>query len=55
LEKEFQELFVNAIAVPNKIDDFSLLQTVLPMPPKAGVDTEAGGRSGGRRGRRDRT
>ncbi len=52
LEKDFQDLFVNAIAVPNKIDDFSLLETVLPMPERNAETPEItrGGRRGGRKG-----
>ncbi len=52
LESKFQEHFVNAMAMPNKVDAFPKLSTVVTLPErKAGGDD---GEGGGRRRRRSR-
>ncbi|HEV7321655.1 MAG TPA: ASKHA domain-containing protein [Ensifer sp.] len=52
LESKFQEHFVNAMAMPNKVDTFPKLSTVVTLPErKAGSDD---GEGGGRRRRRSR-
>ncbi|PZU87676.1 MAG: drug:proton antiporter [Shinella sp.] len=53
LEPNFQQLFVNAMALPNKVDAFPHLSTVVTLPePKTPADGDAGG--AGRRRRRSR-
>lgn len=53
LESRFQEHFVNAIALPNKVDSFEKLGSIVTLPPKA--DTAQGtGEVAGRRRRRAR-
>lgn len=52
LEPNFQQLFVDAMALPNKVDAFPNLATVVTLPEKKAV-AEAGG-EGGRRRRRSR-
>ncbi|ATN34457.1 drug:proton antiporter [Rhizobium sp. ACO-34A] len=55
LEPNFQQLFVNAMALPNKVDAFPHLSTVVTLPePKTPADGDAGGEGGGRRRRRSR-
>ncbi|MFV0473227.1 MAG: ASKHA domain-containing protein [Pikeienuella sp.] len=54
VEPRFQEHFVNAIAMPHKVDPFPILRTVAPLPSVsygAGADS---GEGGGRRRRRAR-
>jgi len=52
LEPDFQALFVNAMAIPNKADPFPKLAAQVPLPPrKVLAEGEGGGRRGGRRGR----
>ncbi|WDZ78692.1 ASKHA domain-containing protein [Ensifer adhaerens] len=52
LESKFQEHFVNAMAMPNKVDAFPKLATVVTLPErKVGSDD---GEGGGRRRRRSR-
>ncbi|WP_104664344.1 ASKHA domain-containing protein [Ensifer adhaerens] len=52
LESKFQEHFVNAMAMPNKVDAFPKLSTVVTLPErKVGGDD---GEGGGRRRRRSR-
>ncbi|MEI2296839.1 ASKHA domain-containing protein [Ensifer sp. MJa1] len=52
LESKFQEHFVNAMAMPNKVDSFPKLSTVVTLPErKVGADD---GEGGGRRRRRSR-
>ncbi|MBI1386745.1 MAG: DUF4445 domain-containing protein [Rhizobiales bacterium] len=56
LEAKFQQHFINAMALPNKVDPFPRLRAAVPLPeaaPAAGGDDEDGGRRrrrGGRRG-----
>jgi uncharacterized 2Fe-2S/4Fe-4S cluster protein (DUF4445 family) len=52
LEPNFQQLFVDAMALPNKVDAFPNLATVVTLPEKKAVG-DAGG-EGGRRRRRSR-
>ena len=50
LEPDFQQLFVNAMALPNKADPFPKLASQVTLPPrKALAEGESGGRRGGRR------
>ncbi len=52
LESKFQEYFVNAMAMPNKVDNFPKLSTVVTLPErKVSADD---GEGGGRRRRRSR-
>lgn len=52
LESKFQEHFVNAMAMPNKVDNFPKLATVVTLPErKVSADD---GEGGGRRRRRSR-
>ncbi|OCO98983.1 MULTISPECIES: ASKHA domain-containing protein [unclassified Ensifer] len=46
LESKFQEHFVNAMAMPNKVDTFPKLSTVVTLPERkvSGDDGEGGGR-----------
>ncbi|WP_376742049.1 ASKHA domain-containing protein [Pseudorhizobium tarimense] len=52
LEPRFQELFVHAMALPNKVDSFPNLASVVTLPDRKVLD-EAG-EAGGRRRRRSR-
>ena len=52
LEPKFQEHFVYAMALPNKVDRFPNLETVVTLPERKIVATESG--DGGRRRRRER-
>jgi uncharacterized 2Fe-2S/4Fe-4S cluster protein (DUF4445 family) len=58
LEPNFQQLFVDAMAMPNKVDPFPKLSAAVKLPPRkaAGEDSagEGGGRRRGREGRRVR-
>ncbi|MFZ1679391.1 MAG: ASKHA domain-containing protein, partial [Rhizobiaceae bacterium] len=52
LEPDFQALFVNAMAIPNKADPFPKLTAQVALPPRRVLaEGESGGRRGGRRGR----
>ena len=51
LEPRFQEHFVNAMALPNKVEPFPKLAEVVALPAKA-APSEDGGEEGGRRRRR---
>lgn len=53
LEGNFQQLFVNAMAMPNKVDAFPYLSTVVTLPERKAL-ADAGGGEGGRRRRRGR-
>ncbi len=53
LEGNFQQLFVNAMAMPNKIDAFPNLATVVTLPERK-APSDDGGEGGGRRRRRSR-
>lgn len=58
LEPEFQRHFVNAMAMPNKVEPFPKLAKQVKLPPRqdpsenAGIPKRRGGRSGGRSGAR---
>jgi uncharacterized 2Fe-2S/4Fe-4S cluster protein (DUF4445 family) len=57
LEPKFQEHFVYAMALPNKVDRFPKLAEQVKLPPRkvlADAGSEAGGRRRGREGRRGR-
>ncbi|WP_349360209.1 ASKHA domain-containing protein [Stappia sp.] len=55
LEPKFQEHFVHAMALPNKIDPFPRLRAAVPLPdPKTGDETSPDAEAGGRRRRRRR-
>ena len=57
LEPDFQQLFIDAMAMPNKVDPFPKLAEAVKLPPRKTLEsTEANGsgrrrREGGRRGR----
>jgi uncharacterized 2Fe-2S/4Fe-4S cluster protein (DUF4445 family) len=51
VEPKFQEYFVNAMAIPNKNDEFPLLFSVMPKPAAKSDSAAPGGRTR-RRGRR---
>ena len=58
LEPDFQQLFVDAMALPNKVDPFPRLAAQVSLPPKKMLETANGDgegkrrrREGGRRGR----
>jgi uncharacterized 2Fe-2S/4Fe-4S cluster protein (DUF4445 family) len=53
LEPDFQSLFVNAMALPNKVDAFPNLAKVVTLPERT-VTAAADSAAGGRRGRRPR-
>lgn len=53
LEPNFQQLFVNAMAMPNKVDAFPELAKVVTLPERK-VLSDDGGDGGGRRRRRSR-
>lgn len=54
LEPNFQQLFVNAMAMPNKVDAFPNLAQLVTLPERKVIADESGGDSGGRRRRRSR-
>ncbi|MDR6756486.1 uncharacterized 2Fe-2S/4Fe-4S cluster protein (DUF4445 family) [Mycoplana sp. BE70] len=54
LESNFQQLFVNAMAMPNKVDAFPNLSTVVTLPERKVLADGDGGEGGGRRRRRSR-
>ncbi|MFD1326395.1 ASKHA domain-containing protein [Mycoplana ramosa] len=54
LESNFQQLFVNAMAMPNKVDAFPNLSTVVTLPERKVLADAEGGEGGGRRRRRSR-
>jgi len=55
LEPKFQEHFVHAMALPNKVDPFPRLRAAVPLPdPKTGDETAPDAEAGGRRRRRRR-
>ncbi len=54
LEPHFQQLFVDAMALPNKVDAFPHLSTVVTLPEPKALADDAGGEGGGRRRRRSR-
>jgi uncharacterized 2Fe-2S/4Fe-4S cluster protein (DUF4445 family) len=53
LEPNFQQLFINAMALPNKVDPFVKLAEQVTLPPRKALENaEGGGRRRGREGRR---
>lgn len=54
LEGNFQQLFVNAMAMPNKVDAFPHLASVVTLPERKVLSEEGGEGGGGRRRRRSR-
>jgi uncharacterized 2Fe-2S/4Fe-4S cluster protein (DUF4445 family) len=54
LEPNFQQLFVNAMALPNKVDAFPELAKVVTLPERKAPSDDGGGEGGGRRRRRSR-
>ena len=52
LEPDFQRLFINAMALPNKVDAFPRLAEQVKLPPRK-VLTEDGGDGGPRRRSRE--
>ncbi|ADZ71201.1 ASKHA domain-containing protein [Polymorphum gilvum] len=52
LEPRFQEHFVNAMALPNKVDPFDRLRAEIVLPPPSGLPGEDGEANGRRRRRR---
>jgi uncharacterized 2Fe-2S/4Fe-4S cluster protein (DUF4445 family) len=54
LEPNFQQLFVNAMALPNKVDAFPELAKVVTLPERKAPSDDGGGDGGGRRRRRSR-
>jgi uncharacterized 2Fe-2S/4Fe-4S cluster protein (DUF4445 family) len=54
LEPHFQQLFVNAMAMPNKVDPFPELAKVVTLPERKVLSDDGGGEGGGRRRRRSR-
>jgi uncharacterized 2Fe-2S/4Fe-4S cluster protein (DUF4445 family) len=54
LEGNFQQLFVNAMAMPNKVDAFPELAKIVTLPERKS-GSQDGGEDGGRRRRRSRS
>ncbi len=54
LESKFQEHFVYAMALPNKVDSFPKLAEVVTLPERKVPTDDGGGEGGGRRRRRSR-
>lgn len=54
LESKFQEHFVYAMALPNKVDAFPKLSAVVTLPERKLLSDDGGGEGGGRRRRRSR-
>jgi len=56
LEPHFQQLFIDAMALPNKVDPFPKLAEQVKLPPRKVLagDSDGGGRRRGREGRRGR-
>ncbi|WP_372352961.1 ASKHA domain-containing protein [Pararhizobium sp. BT-229] len=54
LESKFQEHFVYAMALPNKVDTFPKLSAVVTLPERKLLSDDGGGEGGGRRRRRSR-
>ncbi|TCV66744.1 uncharacterized 2Fe-2S/4Fe-4S cluster protein (DUF4445 family) [Neorhizobium sp. R1-B] len=52
LETKFQDHFVAAMALPNKVDDFPQLSSVVTLPERRMSEAATGGDGGGRRRRR---
>ncbi|HTV72021.1 MAG TPA: ASKHA domain-containing protein [Rhizobiaceae bacterium] len=56
LEPHFQQLFIDAMALPNKVDPFPHLSAAVKLPERKNLEaaTDGGGRRRGREGRRVR-
>jgi len=54
LEPKFQEHFVYAMALPNKVDTFPELSKIVTLPERKALSEDPGGEGGGRRRRRRR-
>ena len=54
LEPKFQEHFVYAMALPNKVDAFPELSKIVTLPERKVLSDDAAGEGGGRRRRRSR-
>ena len=54
LEPHFQQLFIDAMAMPNKVDAFPELAKVVTLPERKVITTGGDGEAGGRRRRRER-
>lgn len=54
LESKFQEHFVYAMALPNKVDTFPKLSAFVTLPERKLLSDDGGGEGGGRRRRRSR-
>ncbi|CAN7295532.1 ASKHA domain-containing protein [Rhizobium sp. LjRoot254] len=54
LEPHFQQLFIDAMAMPNKVDAFPELAKVVTLPERKLITTGGGEDGGGRRRRRER-
>jgi uncharacterized 2Fe-2S/4Fe-4S cluster protein (DUF4445 family) len=52
LEPDFQQLFINAMAMPNKVDPFPKLAEAVTLPPRKVLELAADGSAGRRGGRR---
>ena len=52
LEPHFQQLFVHAMAMPNKVDAFPELAKAVRLPARRAAELAADGSSGRRGGRR---
>ena len=54
LEPHFQQLFIDAMALPNKVDPFPELSKVVTLPERKVITAGGDGEGGGRRRRRER-
>jgi uncharacterized 2Fe-2S/4Fe-4S cluster protein (DUF4445 family) len=54
LEPKFQQHFIDAMAMPNKVDAFPHLASVVTLPERKVLADDGGGEGGGRRRRRSR-
>jgi uncharacterized 2Fe-2S/4Fe-4S cluster protein (DUF4445 family) len=54
LEPHFQQLFIDAMAMPNKVDAFPELAKVVTLPERKVITAGGDGEGGGRRRRRER-
>ncbi|WP_343561499.1 ASKHA domain-containing protein [Kiloniella sp. b19] len=54
VEPKFQEHFINAMGLPNTVESFPNLETVVKLPEKRVAEPAEGGEEGGRRRRRRR-
>ncbi|CAN7483907.1 ASKHA domain-containing protein [Rhizobium sp. LjRoot30] len=52
LESNFQQLFIDAMAMPNKVDAFPNLSSVVTLPERKAPSEDGGGEGGGGRRRR---